>query len=97
MHLMNSTYRFGTIRTVWQTVFGDDVSVGRRSAPDQYKVVCPFHDDHSPSCDVNLAKNTFYCRSCEAQGGLLDVVVLARNAPNRSQAIDWLKQHGVVL
>lgn len=94
---MNATYPYDTIRKVWAVVWGDDVTQGRLSAPDQHRVRCPYHSDSHPSCDVNLKKNTFYCRSCDARGGLLDVVVLAKNARTRAEAADWLRAHGVVL
>lgn len=88
---------YGVIREVWKAVWGDDVTVAKRSAANQHRVRCPYHDDRSPSCDVNLAKNTFYCRSCEAQGGLAEVVIRAGNAHTRAQAFDWIKAHGIAL
>lgn len=94
---MNTTYAYGTIQRVWQVVWGDDVAQARRSASNQHRVHCPYHADSHPSCDVNLQKNTFCCRSCDAQGGLLDVVVLAGNAANRAAAVEWLRQHGIAL
>lgn len=40
----------------------------------QVKIVCPFHDDHKPSCGVNLAKQVYNCFACGAGGNALDFV-----------------------
>ena len=39
---------------------------------DQIKIVCPFHNDHKPSCGVNLKKQVYNCFSCDAGGNALD-------------------------
>ena len=85
------------IEDVWLLAFGESLAGKRRSGPDQVRVVCPFHDDHSPSCDVSLAKDAFFCRSCEAKGGYLDVIVRAGYASSRSEAAAWLERRGVRL
>lgn len=41
---------------------------------DQIKIICPFHDDHKPSCGVNLAKHVYNCFSCDAGGNALDFI-----------------------
>ena len=28
---------------------------------DQIKIICPFHNDHKPSCGVNLEKQVYNC------------------------------------
>ncbi|MEM9316067.1 MAG: CHC2 zinc finger domain-containing protein [Pseudomonadota bacterium] len=40
----------------------------------QLKLNCPFHDDASPSCSVNLEKGIFKCFGCSAQGNVLDFI-----------------------
>ena len=85
------------IDRVWQAVFGETVATKRRTGPDQYRVLCPFHVERHPSCDVSLAKNTFICRSCGAAGGYLDLVIRAGNASTRAEAARWLERHGVRL
>lgn len=37
---------------------------------DEYIITCPLHDDHKPSCSVNLEKEVFYCFVCR-RGGVL--------------------------
>lgn len=41
---------------------------------DQVKILCPFHDDHKPSCGVNLEKNVYNCFACHEGGNVLDFV-----------------------
>jgi hypothetical protein len=81
------------IAEVWRAVFGEMIPGPhhRRTGPDQYRVLCPFHHDNHPSCDVSLAKNVFLCRSCGAKGNSLDVVILAGFAADRRQAAQWLE------
>lgn len=43
-------------------------------AGDDVKVICPFHDDHKPSCSVNMTKKVFQCFSCKKKGNILDFV-----------------------
>ncbi len=40
-----------------------------------YKALCPFHDDHNPSMEVNVKRQTFKCWSCGAGGDLFDFVM----------------------
>jgi DNA primase len=35
---------------------------------------CPFHDDRSPSCSLNLDKKVFHCFACGEKGTILDFV-----------------------
>jgi DNA primase len=37
---------------------------------------CPFHDDRTPSCAINLDKKLFHCFACGAQGTILDFIAL---------------------
>lgn len=41
--------------------------------PDEVKVTCPFHDDHSPSCAINTQKRVFRCctAGCKAKGDFI--------------------------
>ena len=41
---------------------------------DQVKIICPFHDDHKPSCGVNIDKHVFNCFACDAGGNALDFI-----------------------
>jgi DNA primase len=37
-------------------------------------IFCPFHDDGSPSCSVNVEKKIFHCFACGEKGTILDFV-----------------------
>src|SRR5574344_87027 len=39
-----------------------------------YKCVCPFHDDHSPSMSISEAKQIYKCFSCNAAGNVFTFV-----------------------
>jgi DNA primase len=36
------------------------------------KGLCPFHDDHDPSFNVNEDENYWYCFACEEGGSIID-------------------------
>jgi DNA primase len=40
----------------------------RRSGPGQYKGLCPFHDERSPSFSVDTGKGFYHCFGCGAGG-----------------------------
>lgn len=37
-------------------------------------ILCPFHDDHHPSCRVNMENGLFCCDACHAGGTLVELV-----------------------
>lgn len=39
-----------------------------------YKVVCPFHDDHSPSMVVSPSRQSYHCFVCGASGDVISFV-----------------------
>ena len=48
--------------------------IEQKSRGKQVKIICPFHDDHKPSCGVNLEKQVYNCFACGAGGNALDFV-----------------------
>jgi DNA primase len=40
----------------------------KKRAPSELKGLCPFHDERSPSFEVNDAKGLFFCHGCRASG-----------------------------
>lgn len=44
-------------------------------AGSKYKALCPFHDDHNPSMEVNPERQSFKCWACGAGGDVFDFVV----------------------
>jgi hypothetical protein len=53
---------------------------------DEIKIVCPFHDDKSPSCGVNVRKGLFRCQSAEC-GKTGDVVTLLARYLKTTRAV----------
>jgi len=48
--------------------------VSLRRAGSRYKALCPFHDDHNPSLEVNPERQSFKCWSCGVGGDIFDFV-----------------------
>ena len=48
--------------------------IDEHGSGDQIKIICPFHNDHKPSCGVNLEKQVYNCFACDAGGNALDFV-----------------------
>jgi hypothetical protein len=48
---------------------------------DELVVMCPFHDDSTPSCSINLRKRVFLCRStaCDRRGTIKQFVMAVQN------------------
>ena len=47
---------------------------------------CPFHDDKSPSCSINLEKKVFHCFACGEKGTILDFVAKMEQCSIRESA-----------
>lgn len=45
-----------------------------RRAGSKYKALCPFHDDHNPSLELNPERQSFKCWSCGVGGDIFDFV-----------------------
>ena len=45
-----------------------------RRAGSKFKALCPFHDDHNPSLEINPERQSFKCWSCSAGGDVFDFV-----------------------
>ena len=59
------------------------------TTPDQYKAVCPFHDDTNPSLKLNFEKGLFHCFACGAKGNVLDFVMQKEGLDIRPAA-QWI-------
>ncbi len=51
---------------------GDYLTVSRSGR--RFKALCPFHDDHNPSLELNPERQSFKCWSCGAGGDIFDFV-----------------------
>ena len=52
---------------------GDYLTLHR--AGNKFKAVCPFHDDHNPSLELNSDRQSYRCWSCGAGGDVFDFVM----------------------
>lgn len=51
---------------------GESLTIHR--AGSKYKALCPFHDDHHPSMELNPDRQSYKCWSCGAGGDIFDFV-----------------------
>lgn len=65
----------------------------------EYKIVCPFHNDMNPSMSVNLDTGRFFCYGCGAYGDAFDFVQMLNKDLNSLQCMfklfDILKSNEV--
>lgn len=54
------------------TLVGEYLPLQRSGS--KYKVLCPFHDDHNPSLELNPERQSFKCWACGAGGDIFDFV-----------------------
>lgn len=40
----------------------------------ELKLACPFHDDNSPSLNLNIEKQAFVCHTCKERGGVIKLL-----------------------
>jgi len=51
---------------------GEYLTLHRAGA--KFKALCPFHDDHNPSLELNPDRQSYKCWSCGAGGDIFDFV-----------------------
>jgi DNA primase len=56
---------------------------------------CPFHDDRSPSCSINLEKKVFHCFACGETGTILDFVARMESC-SLPEAVQRLGEQGAL-
>jgi len=44
----------------------------KRSGSGRYVIVCPFHDENTPSCMIYVNEDKFHCFGCQAHGDVID-------------------------
>ena len=77
-------------------LIGRYVSLEHRSG-DEYKGLCPFHNEKTPSFSVNDMKGVYYCFGCKASGDIFSFLS-EYNKLSRQQALELLaKQAGISL
>lgn len=86
------------IERAYQLVTGASTANARRRGA-EVEVQCPdpAHEDVHASCNLNVEKNGWTCRSCHAGGGIFDLPVVAGHARDRAGAARWFEQRlGIV-
>lgn len=53
---------------------GDYEEVTAERVNEEYKTLCPFHDDHTPSLSINSEKSLFKCFGCDAKGSAQEIL-----------------------
>ena len=54
---------------------------------EEYKIVCPFHEDVNPSMIVNIRKGTWFCFGCGLSGNAVDFVSQSNPELNELQSL----------
>ena len=47
----------------------------RKAGGSSMKGLCPFHDEKTPSFNVNVPRGTFHCFGCQEGGGVIDFLM----------------------
>lgn len=55
--------------------------------PGQFKALCPFHQDTTPSLKISTDKNVYHCFVCEAKGNVIDFVMAKDGVEIRAAAL----------
>lgn len=55
--------------------------------------LCPFHDDHNPSFQMNLQSGGYVCLACQAKGGSIVSFVSNRDGLSYREAAAWIRSH----
>ncbi len=55
-------------------------------------LMCPFHDDSTPSLSIDPDRGLFHCFGCKRKGGLLNLIVLTQPPADLAEAADWLRR-----
>ena len=68
-------------------VVGETVTLKR--AGTVYKGLCPFHDEKTPSFNVNPSRGSFHCFGCQEGGNVYQFIQKVENLPF-PEAVEWL-------
>lgn len=70
----------------------------RRRVGDETLFVCPRHDDHEPSLNVNAKKDVWLCAPCDVKGTpwALAAFVACVDPGDKRHVKDWLRERGLL-
>lgn len=55
--------------------------------------LCPFHEDHSPSCNINTEKRLFKCQACKQSGDFVTFLAGALRSTRAVVMVDLSKRY----
>lgn len=72
-----TTYRDEALRRLDVAAFyaGQGVELGQLVGPNERRIRCPFHDDHTPSANVNTETGLWVCHTCDKGGSPIDFLM----------------------
>ena len=50
-------------------------------SPNEYRILCPFHEEKTPSCFVNSEIKKFHCFGCQESGDLVKIFAKIADRP----------------
>ena len=68
-----------------------ECGVPLRPAGRDYKGLCPFHDEKTPSFTVSVQKQIFYCFGCQTGGNVISFVQ-KHEAKSFRETVEWLAE-----
>lgn len=96
---MNATVRnitpLPSIADVYRTIRGEDLP-GDGDDRRGFCLAVAHNDVNNPSCDYSMTKGAFHCKTCEANGGVLALIVAAAKATDNKGALAWLREVGLM-
>lgn len=60
-----------------EEVINDEYPLGKRGS--EFKALCPFHQEKSPSFNVSPRKKFYHCFGCGAHGDVVKWIMVRRN------------------
>ena len=78
------------------SVVGEHVRL-RKAGPNSYKGLCPFHNEKTPSFNVNLAHQRYKCFGCGAGGDVIRFVERVQQVSFPEAVRRLARRAGVVL
>ncbi len=74
-----------------QDLFERHFNIKLKKVGSKMRGKCPFHDDHSPSMNVDPTLNLFYCPVCQTGGDVISAV-MKHECLDFEAAVKWLIQ-----
>jgi DNA primase len=80
-----------------EEVIEDYITIQDKSRADDYRCICPFHDDTKPSMSISLPKQLFYCYGCGKGGDVYKFLSYIENITFKEAVQLLAKKLGIEL